>query len=349
MKTLNASITLILLGLSQSAFSTVHIVNDEKAYYQDFYANIQRTIESAKKLVLENAQLQAMATAAENQTEAVNNGFANVIARLDKGAEERQNIDHMERAQPAKDACDTFNLSAGLESSACAEVDQIEKLSKDRAQRYSVATGGGILNTSQVTDVQDVNSENTRAAVAIIDECNGLDGNCQKPSLWLGKSLTVDEYRALQLQNDLAANVLIAAPEVTGLKPGTPEHARALTQDLMRENAREQARFELEALTIATHGTMSESGERKPGKVELYEEYSSKRLGSEKWMCAITNSCADEYSPPAEINRRSIEIKAVLASLQLDKYKSDLRKEALYQTALFHELNKAVLKQQQGQ
>jgi hypothetical protein len=346
MKILKASITLILLGLSQSSFSSVYLVHDEKAYYQDLYANIQRMIESAKKLVEEKAQLQAMANTAESQVDAVNNGFANVIARLDKGAEERQNLEQLEKAQPAKDACDTFTLSAGLENSACSELDQIDKLSRDRAQRYSVATGGGISNTSHVADVQDVNAENTRAAVALMDECQSLDGNCQKAALWFGKALTADEYKALQLQNDIAANTSITVPEVTGLKPGTPEHTRALTQDLMREQAREQTRFELEALTVATHGTLSEDGERKPGKVELYEEYSSKRLGSEKWMCAITNTCADEYVPPDEINRRSIEIKAVAASLELDKYKSALRTEALLQTALFHNLNKSTSKQQ---
>lgn len=340
-----ASIFLISLGFSSNAFSYIYIVSDEKAYYQDFYANALRTIESAKKLVFENAQIQAMATAAENQIEAVNNGFANTVARLDKGQEERQHLEQLERSQPAKDACDTFTLSAGLESSACSESDQIDKLSKDRAQRYSVATGGGVANDSRVTDIQDVNAENTRAAVALINECNSLDGKCQDSKLWFGKALTTDEYRALQLQNDLAANVHITVPQVTNLKPGTPEHKRALAQDLMRENSREQARFELEALTIATHGTMSEDGKRKPGKVELYEEYFSKTLGSEKWMCAITNTCADEYVPPDEINRRSIEIKAVAASLELDKYKSALRTEALLQTALFHDLNKATPKQ----
>lgn len=338
-----ASIFLISLGFSSNAFSYVYIVSDEKAYYQDFYSNTLRSIESAKKLILENAQLVSMGKAAEAQVDAANNGFANVIARLDKGAEERQNLEQLERSQPAKDACDTFTLSVGLNGSACAEVDQIEKLSMDRAKRYATATGGGITNDNRVTDVQDVNAENTKAAVALIENCKELDGKCQNPSLWFGKALTADEYRALQLQNDLAANVQITVPQVTGLKPDTPEHKRALAQDLMRESAREQARFELEALTIATHGTMSEDGERKPGKVELYEEYSSKRLGSEQWMCEITQTCG-EYVPPAEIDKRSMEIKAVSASLALDKYKSNLRTEALLQTALFHELNKATLK-----
>ncbi|KJH79025.1 hypothetical protein [Pseudomonas sp. ES3-33] len=81
-----------------------------------------------------------------------------------------------------------------------------------------------------------------------------------------------------------------------------------------------------ERLFFCIHGTLSEDGESKPGKVELYEEFSSKILGSEKWMCAITNTCADEYVPPDEINRRSIGIKAVAASLSLDQYKADFRK-----------------------
>lgn len=338
MKSVKACIPLILLALSQSSFAITEVI-DQEAIKQDYFANIQRMTEALKNLSLEKAQLQAMGNAAETQVDAVNNGFANVISRLDKGAEERQNIEQLERSKPAGDACATFTLSAGLDSTVCAEVDQIEKLSTDRAQRYSTATGGGVMNESRVTDAQDVNSENTKAAIRLIDECTSLDDKCRNASLWLGKALTAEEYRALQLQNDLAANVQITVPEVASLKPGTPEHARALAQDLMRENTREQARFELEALTIATHGTMSENGERKPGKVELYEKYSSERLGSEQWMCEVTQTCG-EYVPPAEIDKRLLEIKAVSTSLALDKLKSDLRTEALLQTALLHTLNK---------
>jgi hypothetical protein len=333
------TVVVFLSIASYQANATVYIVEDTQAYIQDKYANIQRMIESSKELAYLKAQIDSIGTFAEMQMDNMNNGFSNVIARLDKGEEERQNLEQMEKSQPAKDACATFDLSAGLESSACAEVDQIAQLSTDRAHRYSVATGGGV-NSGQVASVQDVNAESTKSAVALIDKCESLGDKCQKPSLWFGKALTPDEYRALQLQNDLAANIQIQAPQVTELKPDTPEHARALAQDLSRENAREQARFELEALTIATHGTLSATGERKPGTVELYEKYSSERLGSEQWMCAITQSCG-EYVPPAEIDKRSIELKAVQTSLALDQYKSDLRKEALLQTALFREINKA--------
>lgn len=62
-------------------------------------------------------------------------------------------------------------------------------------------------------------------------------------------------------------------------------------------------------------------------------------------MCEVTQTCG-EYVTPSEIDKRSIEIKAVSASLALDKYKSDLRTEALLQTALLHALNKNAPKKQ---
>lgn len=58
-----------------------------------------------------------------------------LVARPDKGHEERQNLEQLERVQSAKDVCDTINFSSGLAKSSCAEVGQIEELSRDRTQR----------------------------------------------------------------------------------------------------------------------------------------------------------------------------------------------------------------------
>lgn len=192
-------IALILLAISQSAFAVEGmIVKDPAGLMQSIYANINRTLEATKQFVVENSKLVAMGTAAEQEVESINNGFANTIARLDKGKEERQNLEQLERSQPAQDACSTLTVSAGLTDSACAQVDQTEKLSRDRARRYEVATGGGIF---------------------------------------------------------------------------------------------------------------------------------------------ATNSCSDNYVPPAELQRRTAEIQAVMASLQLDQYKSNLRREQLLQNSLLNQVN----------
>lgn len=126
-------IALIFLAFSQSAFAVEGmIVKDPAGLMQSIYANINRTLEATKQFVVENSKLLAMGTAAEQEVESINNGFANTIARLDKGKEERHNLEQLERSQPAQDACSTLTVSAGLTDSACAQVDQAEKLSKDQ-------------------------------------------------------------------------------------------------------------------------------------------------------------------------------------------------------------------------
>ena len=338
------TVSLILLVLSSSSHADM-LVSDEASFKQKYLDNFNRTVEAGKNFVLNAGQLEAIGNTAEMGVDAINNGFANVTARLDKGKEERQNLEQLERSQPAKDACDTLTLSGGLGDASCAELSQTEQLSKNRAKRYSVATGGGIMNTTRETDVQDVNAANNRTVAEIIDKCATLGGKCQDQKLWLsGSALTVDEYIALQLQNDLAANVKIAVPQVAGLAPSSPEYARAVMEDGRRENAREQNRASLEAIQIARHGTLI-NGVRAPGRVELYDDFDDKHVGSKEWICAVTNSCTDNYVPPAESQRRAAEIQAVSISLQLDHYKSDLRREALLQNVLLHTVNNSKPKQ----
>ncbi|WP_156463252.1 hypothetical protein [Pseudomonas sp. Leaf129] len=335
------TVSLILLVLSQFSFADM-LVSDEASFKQKYFDNFNRTVESAKNMVVNAAQLKAIGDTAQMGVDAINNGFANTTARLDKGKEERQNLEHLERVQPAKDACDTLAVSVGLNDAECAEADQIDRKATERAARYSAATGGGMMNKGEEVSVQDINSVNTKIAAEIIDKCAKLDGKCQDPKLWLTSSaLTADEYRALQLQNDLAAGSQIAVPHVTSLLPGSPEYAHAVVEDVRIENAREQARSSLEAIQIAQHGTITGSGTRAPGRVELYDDFDDKHIGSKEWICAVTNSCTDNYVPPAEAQRRAAELKAVATSLALDQYKSDLRREALLQSALLNEVNKA--------
>lgn len=339
------TVSLILLVLSPFSFAEV-LVSDEASFKQKYFDNFNRTVEAGKNFVLNAAQLEAIGNTAEMGVDAINNGFSNTTARLDKGKEERQNLEQLERSQPSKDACDTLTLSAGLNETACTEFDQIERQAAGRSNRYLTATGGGIMNKSREVSVQDVNAMNTAMAVEIIDKCATLNGKCRDPKLWFtGSALTADEYRALQLQNDLAAGSQITVPQVTGLSPESPERARAVLEDVRMENAREQARSSLEAIQLANHGTITADGTRAPGRVELYDDFDDKHVGSKEWICAVTNSCTDNYVPPAEAQRRAAELKAVATSLALDQYKSNLRQEVLLQNALLHTINDSKPKQ----
>lgn len=307
------------------------MVDDAQKYVQDQYANAQRMIEASKEIAYLKSQLDSISTFAEMGIDNTNNGFANVISRLDAGSEERQNLEQMERAQPATDACGTFTVSAGLAEADCASADQIEQLTASRAKRSSLATGGGSAGTGPVPDVQTINEYNNQVSKAWVTECLKLNGNCEKAGLIFsppGGTLTAEEYRAAQLQADLQTNILLKVPQVAGLERETPAFKRALAQDIRRENMLGALRASQENLLILTNGTLID-GVRKKGRVEQYDDYIKDRLGNEEWMCEVTNSCVGDhaYVPPDEIKKREIQLEAVLLDIKLREYESALRTE----------------------
>lgn len=91
------SLSITTAFVSTSVFSYILPVTDIAKFYQKTYENTERTIESSKELAYIKSQLDAMGTYASMATENVNNGSANVIARLDKGVEGRQNFEQLER------------------------------------------------------------------------------------------------------------------------------------------------------------------------------------------------------------------------------------------------------------
>jgi hypothetical protein len=325
--------TLVLLSItSYQANAMVYLVDDAQAYIQDNYANMQRMIESSKELVYLKTQLESLGTFAEMTTDTVNNGFANVVARLDKGQEEKQNLEQIEKGQPAGDACATVTLAAGISDAECASVDQIEQLAANRARRSALATGGGSAGTGPVPSVQDINEENTKAAKAWVTECLTLNGLCEKSGLLFsppGGTLNAQEYRAVQLQADLQTDIRLKVPEVAGLQRDTPEFKRALVQDLRRENMLGGLRAANENILILLNGTLVDNV-RKPGRVELYQTYMNDRMGSPEWMCEVTNSCTGShaYVPPDELKKREIQLDAVLLDIKLKQYESQLRTES---------------------
>lgn len=326
------TIAICLLVTSYQSHAFVREVEDVQKWMQDKYANMQRMIESSKEIAYMKTQLDSMATFAEMTTDTINNGFANVIGRLDTAEEEKQNLEQMERAQPAGDACGTFTLAGGLAESDCASGNQIDQLTVNRAQRSKLATGGGVTGSGPVPDVQDINAYNTAAAKAMVAECLTLDGNCEKPGIVLnppGGTLSAKEYRAAQIQADLQTNILLKVPNVVGLERETPAFKRALVQDIRRENMLGELRSAKENLLISLHGTLVD-GVRKKGRVELYEDFLKDRMGSQEWMCEVTNSCTGDHSyvPPDEIKRREIQLKAVLLDIKLREYESALRTES---------------------
>lgn len=325
-------------------------VTDIGAFIQDTYANLQRTIESSKEIAYLKSQLEAIGTFAEMGVENVNNGFANVIARLDKGEEERQNLEQLERSQPATDACATITAAAGLDDASCAAEDKLNEFVAARASNNSMSTGSGkytcppgakssaacTFTAGKPPTPDDVNKKNTVDAVETLDECKKLkakDGKslCEHPELMMyGKALTPEEYKAVDLQIAIAANIKKPVPYAdAGLEVDTPEQKRARAADIRRENMRESVAVAQKNLHMLMNGTR-DNADNMRGEVEVLEQYMTERLGSENWVCEVTQSCtgtSKNYVAPAEIEKRKIEMDAVMLHISLQQYKSSLRVE----------------------
>lgn len=308
------------------------------------WSDLQRTIESSQAIAVLQSTLTAIGDYAEMGVENMNNGFANVVARLGKGEEERQNLEQLERSSPAIDACATIAASSNLNDAACAGEDSLEKFVGSRAKNNSMSTGGGKFECKSgqgckfipgvPPSADDVNKKNAFDAVTTLDACEKLtvDGRslCEKPSLMLfGQSLTKQEYEAVDLQIGIATNIEKPVPHAdASLNKDSTEFKRARAQDIRRENIRETAAASLKNLHVLHNGT-NENGVRLRGEVEVLEDFMADRIGNEKWLCEVSQLCGKDYVGPSEISRREVQMDAVALYIGLQHYKSSLRVEKL--------------------
>lgn len=321
-------------------------VTDYANYVQAWWADMNRSFEALKEQSILLNTLKSIGTYSEMLVDGANNGFANVIARLGKGEEERQNLDQLEKSMPAQDACSTMTVSSNLGDAVCDGLDAIAAAVTGRSGNNKMSTGGGHFDCKGDTctfvegvppTADDVNKKNSHDAVAVVDKCKELtSGNggslCNVPSLMFnapGGTLSAEEYKAVQLQIEIAGNVEKPVPEADAtIKKDSPQFKRAVAQDLRRENIRESAVMAQTNLNILMNGTL-EGNTRKPGEVESLQKYLNERLGSDNWVCEVTNSCgsATKYVPPAELEKRKIQMDAVMLHIALQQYKSSLRTE----------------------
>jgi hypothetical protein len=325
----------------------VYLVSDAAAYVQDTYANMHRMIESSQELAYLKSQLDSIQTFAEMSIDTVNNGFANVISRLDSGEEDRQNLEQMERSQPNTAACGVFTAADGIKEASCASEDKMDAFVDSRSNNHSMSTGGGTFKCTgtscnyvagQPPSVDDVNKKNTVDAIKTIDRCKQLisdkDGRslCEHSELMMFKGpLTDDEYEAVDIQLGLASNINKPVPYADdSIEADTPQAKRARAADLRRENMREFAIVAQKNLHMLMNGTRDKKEGNKKGEIEVLDTYMSERLGSQNWMCEVTQSCTDatvNYVAPPELEKRKIEMEAVLLHIALQNYKSSLRVE----------------------
>lgn len=355
--TLVAAATLSFGAISYSnkaqAFALPNI--DVANLMQSIQSNIQRGIEALKEqeLLMKSIEFAGQMTGMIIDND--NNLFANVIARQGKATQDTQNIEQAERAAPARDACETLVASFALDDAACAAMEYITNKAAKRNAIESVATGMGKPDCTGGTctiipgvppTVDSINILNNVKATEVIDRCRELkdeDGNslCGNAALMVsapGGALTKEEYEAVELQLEMIRGVEVPVPDANASlgNPDSTQFKRAMTRDFKRTLPASQASVNQTIVNTLLNGTKEQDGQpAKKGDVQILEEYLSERLGSKNWLCETANTCGDKnnegapYVAPAELQRRAIQMDAVMLHISLEQYKSMLRTEKM--------------------
>lgn len=359
-RTLGASFSALALAVAMIASTPVLApkaqaqipMTDIANLTQAIQDNIMRAIEWAKDEAMQLAQMDMMELFSQLEIDNVNNGFANMIARMGRSSQEIQNLEQLEKSMPAQDTCSTVVLSTNLEDQLCNMESQVQAENNERAGYREISAGRGTLDCSgnsckfvagKAPSTNDISNLNAIESKKIVDTCNSLvdaSGNslCTVGSLMINpppQGLLADEYKAAKLQIRLAANPIMKTPKadsrIEKLK-GTPAHDKALVDDQRRTYFKESLIAGQDNYLMLTQGTLEAGDVRKPGDIHNLENYLSKRLGSQNWMCEVTNTCAQaaaegNYVSPDELEKRKIQMDAVMMYISLQQYKSSLRIE----------------------
>ncbi|MBD8089253.1 hypothetical protein IFT48_04600 [Pseudomonas fluorescens] len=309
---------------------------------QSIMNNLQRAMEWAKDAAMQASQMDLMGELSGLQVDNINNGFANMIARLNRTQAELQNMEQLEKSIPAQDACQTVTVSNLLEDALCNADSQVETLAAQRQETSDLSrgkAGGGEAKPATVAKIAEVQATKTRELIASCEALKDSSGNsmCAKPSLLItapGGALSDKEYKAAQYQNEVAANAIAPkVPLATGFNVETDSYKQSALADMRRENIRDLALASLDNVLIITQGTL-ENNTRKPGELFAMQKFADDRFGSASWLCQVTNSCADTtsssaYVSPAELEKRAAEMDAFMLHLAVAQYKQSLREEQL--------------------
>lgn len=328
-------------------------VTDAASLMQAIENGIMRAKDSQIMQMFEQTKIKLMALYSELEIDALNNAVGNMIVRTGKAMQDLQNIEQLEKSMPAQDICDTIDMSVKLEDMICNMESQAFRDNQRNAQAKAMASGkksvectapGVCKVVDRAPSIEEVTSQNARAAKKIISECEALskatgEDLCANAGLLVNpppQGTTAEQYKAMQHQIDLAVNPIIPMPQtdasMEGIR-GTPAHYRSLVVDQRATNFRESFRAVLNHNLMLQHGTMEGDETRMPGEVFLLDKFLSERVGDQQWLCEIANACpGGDKAPhvaPAELERRKTQMDAVQMYIAVQQYKANLRIEKL--------------------
>ena len=337
-------------------------ITDPAALAQMIQQGIARVMDSEIMQTLTEAGLDLQAMLSEMEVDTINNAFANMIARTNAASTEIQNLEQIERAQPAQDACETIELSVNMSDMICNFDSQRNasnaksKISKAMARGNGTAECDGdtcVEVVNEAPSVDQISRYNQTVAKQHIVECEALSGQagydvCADTSL-ISMSppggLNAPEYKAVIKMNEVAAGVIAQLPRTEAQSndlKGQPVYYQMQALDQRDAYYNEVFKASNDLNVMLREGTIEADGvTRLPGEIINLDRYLTTRLGSQNWLCEISNVSGDAcktatnpdgeptYVPPAELDKRKAQMEAVSLYIGLQQYKSMLRIERL--------------------
>lgn len=238
MKTFRMLILATALGFSIPAHAVLPMVDMPKLQVM-IQENMQRGMESAKKMLIVAEDMYAKGQNTAMEIDNKNNAVANVIARKGAELQEVLRLEQLSRSAPAQAVCSTLSLSHNLDQALCNEEairDIIRKslassnpspmeihasnTDESGSRSSSGSAGGGKLTpfkpgegvalTATAQAWEDLNQEQEDAIDRIIEESWGTeDGPPTDPSLLVINGIDTYQYTEEQLNKVLDMSKIV--------------------------------------------------------------------------------------------------------------------------------------------
>lgn len=363
-------LVVMMAGISAIPLANAYIIpqNDLARFQQFLTENMQAVQQFLQREVMDKAQLAARALAAQDKADAMNNGFANWVARIDEGLASLANIEQETRAKPVQGACEVIGVAKVTSSVDCAQDDLKELVrstsepvtnminsfatkaksvlgiaSSERSMfstsNIAAASGGSSVEKSQSEKDLDAYYKKLEASVDLQDKWIKEGKAPNDPTLLLMTESDAPVYTDQELL--MAVNQAdLTYPQFIRKNLDDPQNERDLINDVRMKNAvlsNSHVIYDQIALrTAPSNGMPSKMMSLvMPVKLKLSNDGELQTDG-DSWIHKVA---LNEGTTPAEVSKEALLLKGLKLQQMLASYKSQLQTEALVLNAYMQKVD----------
>jgi hypothetical protein len=324
----------------------------------NFGAQVSETIGNViswgkeKSIMIADMDLQSLLS--KFNIDGMNSGFANLMARTGRMYQEIQNNELMEKLLPDADICGNVSYSLHSENVGCSMDEQARDrtydavsdnlrfgLKGDEFNKYAKAKVSKTIETCKSITLIDGKELETAAEKLQYSDCfqvGKLNGGGIS-----GSTLTVNESEAMDKAIEIMAGAVPTKKASASMKEGSVIYNITVLQEGRKENLRSLAIASQHEVKKWYAPVEKSDGKTEPSEMAGLDGWVSERGAG--WVMRVGGGTLkedangnpvpkptaeeDTKAYPPELARKSLEIDRWTAVLQLEQFKSQLRRESL--------------------